>query len=186
MRRDDIVNEYFKWMCRIVRNRDYPARTYQRLLNYLFSCDFNYILEMDDNRAGDGVELRYQFGREKNYPDSMIATYLDDRECSVLEMMVALSIRLEKHITDDPEVGDRTGQWFWGMISNLGLVQMTDARFSESQVEIVIQRFLNREYERNGKGGLFTVEHCRYDLRNVEIWYQASWYLDGVIYGRQL
>lgn len=181
MRRDNIVNEYFKWMCRLVRNRNYPARIYQRLLNYLFSCNFNYILEMDGNRAGDGIELRYQFGREKNYPDPVIANYLDDRECSVLEMLVALSIRLEKHIMDDPEVGDRTGRWFWGMIENLGLTSMNDSRFDEGWVETVVERFLNRDYKRNGEGGLFTVENCRYDLRNVEIWYQACWYLDSVV-----
>jgi len=71
MRRNNIVNEYFKWMCRIVRNRSYPARTYQRLLNYLFSCDFNYILEMDDNRAGDGVNCVISLDAEKNLPDSI-------------------------------------------------------------------------------------------------------------------
>lgn len=44
----------------------------------------------------------------------------------------------------------------------------------------VIRRFLNRDYERDGKGGLFTIEHCRYDMRDIEIWYQANWYLDNV------
>ena len=44
----------------------------------------------------------------------------------------------------------------------------------------VIRRFLNRDYERDGKGGLFTIEHCRYDMRDIEIWYQANWYLDNI------
>ena len=37
---------------------------------------------------------------------------------------------------------------------------------------------LERKYSRNGDGGLFTVNHSRYDLRSVEIWYQMCWYLD--------
>ena len=47
-------------------------------------------------------------------------------------------------------------------------------------VEDVIERFLDREYGPDGKGGLFTVRHCEYDLRDVEIWYQLCWYLDSI------
>lgn len=82
---------------------------------------------------------------------------------------------------DDPDVGDRTGQWFWGMIKNLGLGSMTDARFDEEYVESVIERFLNREYEPDGRGGLFRIRNCTEDLRNVEIWYQMCWYLDTIV-----
>ena len=97
-------------------------------------------------------------------------------------MMVALAIRCEENIMDDPSYGNRTGQWFWGMIVNLGLGFMTDSRFDEKFVDDVIFRFLNREYEPDGKGGLFTVRNCKYDLRTVEIWYQMCWYLDTFVY----
>jgi hypothetical protein len=96
-------------------------------------------------------------------------------------MMVALSVRCEETIMDDPRIGDRTGQWFWGMISSLGLGSMMDNQFDKEYVDSVIDRFLKREYEPNGKGGLFTIKRCRYDLRSVEIWYQMCWYLDKFI-----
>ena len=96
-------------------------------------------------------------------------------------MMIALAIRCEEHIMDDPDIGNRTGQWFWNMIVNLGLGSMTDAKFDENYTNMVIERFLNREYERNGDGGLFTVKHSRRDLRTVEIWYQMCWYLDEIV-----
>jgi hypothetical protein len=136
---------------------------------------------MDANRYEDGIDLRYRFGYSENIDGTLIADYLDDRPCSVLEMLIALAIRLEEHIMNDPAIGDRTGQWFWNMVANLGLGGMDDAKFDRGYVENIIQRFLNRDYERNGKGGLFTVEHCKEDLRNVEIWYQACWYLDRVL-----
>ena len=104
----------------------------------------------------------------------------DDYECSVLEMMVALSIKCEDIMGDD-RFGDRTGQWFWGMIVNLGLGSMTDDRFDELYAEDVINIFLDRRYDPDGKGGLFRIKHCRQDLRNVEIWYQMCWYLDTLI-----
>ena len=111
----------------------------------------------------------------------MIAAFLDNQPCSVLEMMIALAIRCEEHIMDDPDVGNRTGQWFWNMIMNLGLGSMTDDQFDKRYAEQVIERFLNREYEQDGEGGLFTVKHCKHDLRTVEIWYQMCWYLDEIV-----
>ena len=110
-----------------------------------------------------------------------MADCLDDKDCSVLEMMVALSIRCEEHIMDNPDIGDRTGKWFLDMIVNLGLEKMTDDRFDKRYVEKILHRFMNREYERNGDGGLFTVHHNRIDMRSVEIWYQAMWYFDEVL-----
>jgi hypothetical protein len=150
-----------------------------KLLSYLHEREFNYILDMDGNRAEDGMDLRYRFAYENAYDYSMVATYLDDRPCSILEMMVALAFRCEEHIMDDPDIGNRTGQWFWGMIENLGLGHMYDSEFDNHYVDTVLDRFLNRQYKRNGEGGLFTIENCRRDLRDIEIWYQMSWYLTG-------
>ena len=133
---------------------------------------------MDGNRAEDGVDLRYRFGYEHNIETPVIAECLDDKECSVLEMMVALAVRCEEHIMDNPDVGDRTGKWFRDMIANLGLNGMTDDCFDRHYVERILHRFMSREYKRNGDGGLFTEHHNRIDMRFVEIWYQAMWYLD--------
>jgi hypothetical protein len=95
-------------------------------------------------------------------------------------MMVALASECEETM-DDPNVGDRTGQWFWGMIVNLGLGSMADYNFDYDYVDGVIQRFLNREYEPNGRGGLFTIRNCTEDLRTVEIWSQLCWYLGTIM-----
>ena len=57
---------------------------------------------------------------------------------------------------------------------------MSDDRFDRLYVVDVVNRFLNREYEPNGKGGLFKVRNCDYDLRDIEIWIQLLWYLDSI------
>lgn len=80
----------------------------------------------------------------------------------------------------DPDIGNRTGQWFWGMIKSLGLESMDDANFDSVYTDMVISKFLNRTYERTGKGGLFTIEGCRRDLRDVEIWCQMMWYIGDI------
>lgn len=181
MTRDELNNAYFDWMYQLVCDDEYSrGLSYRKLLSLLHDTDFTYTIALDGNRYDDGIDLRYRFGNEQGYRDNMIASYLDNRPCSVLEMIIALAIRLEEHIMDDPDIGNRTGQWFWDMIVSLGLGSMDDSKFDKAYAIDVIRRFLNRDYEQDGKGGLFTIEHCRYDMRDIEIWYQANWYLDNV------
>lgn len=182
MTRNELINLYFKWMCGLVCNKRYSKRpSYQKLLRYLHSIDFQYSIPRDDNRAADGEDLRYRFAYERRYDDVIIAEYLDDRPCSVLEMMIALALRCEEDIMDNPDLGDRKGQWFWEMLVNLGLGSMHDENFDEDYVDEVIERFHDRNYEPNGKGGLFTVENPPIDMRRAEIWYQMCWHLNEVL-----
>lgn len=179
MMRERLNDEYFEWMYRLVCNdRYYKNLSYRKLLQFLHNIEFIYIHERDENRAIDGVDFRYRFGYECGYSRDIIEQYLDTQPCSVLEMMIALAFTVEEHIMDDPAFGDRTGQWFWNMIVNLGLGAMCDTKFDVGYSEQIVLRFLNREYERNGEGGLFTVSDSRYDMRTAEIWHQTMWYLN--------
>lgn len=173
--------EYFDWMCDLVYNEKQSRRlSYEKLLSYLHDREFVYTIEMDGNRAEDGTDLRYRFAESRYRGDSRITTYLDDGPCSILEMMLALALRCEEHIMYNPDIGNQVERWFWDMIRSLGLYSMDDSHFDEKKVEHIIDRFLNREYEENGKGGLFTVKNCRYDMRTIEIWYQMCWYLNDI------
>lgn len=182
----DLKTQYFEWMYRMVCNRDYLANlSFRKLISFLHQTDFSYSLPMDANRADDGVELRYRFGQENGIAEPVVSSELDDRPCSVLEMMIALSLRCEEHIMDDQDVGNRTGQWFWTMITNLGLGHMDDANFNRNYVEDQVYGMLDRQYDRYGKGSLFPLEKPRRDMRRTEIWYQAMWYLTENYYERR-
>jgi hypothetical protein len=169
-----LEQEYFDWLCDLVcRNRYAKNISYRKLLTYLHDTEFRYLILRDENRAKEGVDLRYRF--DDSYP------YVNKRRpCSVLEMMVAIAVRCEEEYMDDPTRGDRTSQWFWGMIVNLGLGSMTDDRFDLDIVEEAIERLLDREYEADGEGGLFTVRNCEFDLRDIEIWDQLCLYLNEI------
>lgn len=179
------ISAYFDWVCGLIDDR-HSRLSYNKLLAYLNAQEFHWVISNDANRAKDGINLRWRFACE-NYCSSLREEICDQLlgACSILEMMVALAIRCEESIMDDPVIGDRTGKWFWIMISNLGLSGMTDDTFDEEYVEDVIIRFTNRDYEPDGNGGLFMIENCPYDLREVEIWYQMCWYLNSVIERRQ-
>ena len=181
MTEDELKELYFEWMCGLVYDTTYNRKlSYARLLHKLNELPFNYILPMDENRESDGIYLRYRFGVDTDIPQAIVASFLDNVPCSMLEMMVALSLRCEEDIMENDMVGNRTGQWFWEMIVSLGLGGQNDQRFDSDYVEKVVERFANRDYKPDGEGGLFTIPNCKYDLRNLEIWMQMNQYLIAI------
>lgn len=175
-----ITDEYFEWLYDTVCGESFGNNiSYRKLLMRLHNIDFRYSIRNDKNRALDGIGLRNRFASAVYGNRDIIIDNLDG-PCSVLEMMTALAIRCEVEIMDDPSRGDRTRQWFWGMVRSLGLLTMSDERFDRNNVDKTINTFLDREYSPNGKGGLFTVKNCKDDMRDVEIWWQMCWYLDTI------
>lgn len=177
---DAIVNEYFLWLSdKVCGTRFGPGVSFKKLLMQLHNTEFRYFIPKDGNRAGNGRSLRYRFGLDHPF-EANIVEAIDDKPCSVLEMMVALSIYCEEHVMDNPKYGDRTGQWFWQMIANLGLADQTDERFDKGHVISVLNRFLDRKYDRDGTGGLFRVRNSTEDMRKLEIYHQLCRYLEKV------
>ena len=172
-------DDYFDWLYDIVCDSD----KYKTLCAYLHGQEFTYTIPMDGNRYEDGISLRYRYGYECDIPNHRITDELDNRPCSVFEMMVALALRMEEDIMACPGE-DRTAEWFEEMLGALGLHDMSNERFNEHEASRVTHNFLNRDYAKNGQGGLFIVDNMAYrDLRTVEIWYQAIWFLNEVLKG---
>jgi hypothetical protein len=173
----DISKGYFDWLCEVI---DYGGKTkfYKRTLKLLHHIDFSYTIPKDANRFEDGIDLRYRYGYEHHIDYPEIADILDSKPCSVLEMMVALAVRCEEHIMYDAEKGDRQSKWFWKMFDNLGLKEMTNSNFDEDYILDSVERFLRRDYDADGTGGLFTTSDPTKDMRTEEIWYQLMWYLN--------
>lgn len=178
MNRTDIENKYFEWMFDLVRGKRYPDDiSYKELLWYLNDIEFEYYIRGDYNRAADGIDLRRRFAY-----DYLAIDHAEDYilgPCSILEMMVALAIRIEE-IMDNPDYGDRTSQWFWRMIISLGLGGMSDENFDIYAADSIIGRFLDREYDFDGRGGLFTVGHSNRDMRDIEIWKQMLMFINTI------
>lgn len=181
MTRDELNNRYFDWMYKMVCHKKRGRPLYLKLLQYLHTIEFTYTIDMDGNRAEDGVNLRYRFGYDCNIDSRIVASDIDCQPCSVLEVIVALAHRMEESIMADPEYGDRTGCWFWAMMASLGISLYDDNHFDKRSVEEKIVIFLNRDYCRDGRGGLFTIRDSTKDMRTTEIWYQMCWYLREII-----
>lgn len=182
MTQNEVKNLYFEWLYTIACGNRFPKEiSYRKLLMLLHQTEFRYHIPKDENRYEDGIDLRYRFALMTASHEDLVEAIVDDlvAPCSVLEMLIALSLRCEENIMDDPQIGDRTGQWFWGMINNLKLGAMSDEHFDKEYAIQRIDIFLDRKYQPNGEGGLFRLNHCDIDLREVEIWSQLCWYLDS-------
>lgn len=184
MNSEKVYDVYFDWLCDLVKtpDEDQMGHGYTKLLKLLHDTEFTYTHPFDGNRWEDGINLRYRFGRVHRLDDGFIATTLDTKPCSVLEMMVALAVRCEETIMCEPELGDRTGTWFWTMIKSMGLIGCYDDMFDIwcELAKHLIDRMLKRQYKSNGMGGLFYIPNCTEDLRTVEIWTQLMLYLDTI------
>ena len=173
----EIKQDYFHWLCEMV-HIDQEERSYWILAKDLFNKKYYSLIEHDENRASDGLELRDDYLRSINYP----AYVCFNDECSVLEMLIALACRMDFE-TGDPydDSLNRTAFWFWEMMDNLGLTAFSDDCYVElggiSAVDRIINNFLERNYNKDGFGGLFPLERADGDQRNVELWYQMNQYL---------
>lgn len=162
-----LEGDYFNWLYSLVASTSNPnpSRSYFQLLEMMHTKRFTWFIPNDDNRVEDGLELRYEY---RNGP-------LETEDCcSFLEMLIALSRRAGFETDQDP------AEWFWHLTDNMGLRQYSDEVFMDSEpgeVRYILDRVVDREYDRNGHGGLFPLQNPSGDQTKVELWYQLSSYL---------
>ena len=166
---------YFRWLIGLIGN-DYIEGNYQKLLHKLYFTDYIWELDYDRNRAADGLFLRKLFTKETGF---LSDPELQNRCCSMLEMLVALARKAEDDIMFNPDYGDRTSYWFWMMIQNLGLEIYDDGYWFEDEVDRILNVFLHHLYAKNGyQGGAFPIRNSARDLRSTDLWWQMNSYLE--------
>lgn len=179
-----ILDEYKTWIIDLTVDWCSPHGSYNKLMEYLYSRVFVAVMARDNNRISDGNEIRLRFVEtidNKNYRDAYL--YLN-HPVTVLEVIAALAIRCDEEITWDFSNGDRSGEWFFEMINNLGLANMDDFRYDETYVAHVIDTFLERRYQKNGFGGLFVTNNEDVDMRKYELWKQLMIYINEFVIWR--
>lgn len=167
-------DRYLTWLYNkiaAVSNRN-PSRSFWLLANQLYRTPFFWFVPNDDNRAADGIDLRYEFlsGEEIDRETEMWLGL----DCSMLEMLIALS-----RIASFESYGT-AHEWFWVFIRNLEIEHYSDELFDVSvaeEVAAVMERVNRRTYAKDGTGGLFPLRDAKTDQRKVELWYQMAAYL---------
>ena len=167
-----IRQAYFDWLYNQIKEEESL-----RFKNFIFefhSIPFICIIPNDDNRAEDGCQLRYRFADLNNNSDPPLSG-----ACTILEMLIALANRMDFILFDEAK-GERCPKWFWLFIDNLKLQKYDNDESAESKKKfnkIVLRKFVKREYQGDGRGGLFPLNSPANDQRHVEIWYQMMDYI---------
>lgn len=161
-RLDDELVEYFYWLLNYIDCDAYPACDYDRVLWKLMTTRFIVSIDNDQNRVDDALDFRTRF-----------VPWWMDIPVSILEIMVSMAVRIEDTIMKNTSENNRTAEWFWDMMQNLGLRQQSnDIYDGDEYVDKILHDFNNRKYEKNGLGSLFITRDRSKDMRKMELWFQ--------------
>jgi len=169
---EPIEEVYFNWLYSKVARVDVPtpSLTYYTLIRALHSVEFVWVVQGDENRAADGLDIRHEFLAQAHLPQD---SHWLGIPCSVFEMMLALARRAEF------QTDITAKEWFWIFVVNLfGHDDLSDAAHPNvKSINDILDQFLWRTYLHDGRGGMFPLSRTNYDQRKVEIWYQFNEYL---------
>lgn len=174
---DHVLDDYFDWLYfKVMPGQLTSKNSFRKLLSMLHTMPFRYDIEYDENRAADGVNLRWYYVTDGGY-DEILQW---NSKCTIFEMIIALAMNMESMV-GEPGDDYSVAHWFWMMLDNLDLGDMTDDRYEKAYIYGRVSIFLDRTYEPDGYGNIIYIPNCNRDLREVEIWYQMCWYLDSIL-----
>lgn len=176
----DMWTEYRKWLVWKVKLNTAWSKKHSKLLDILHNTKFRWIIDFDKNRADDGTYQRYYFFDSLK----LHSAAFENDECMVLEMLVALAIRMNNEYVADTTYGaeDHPDKLFIDFIANLGLVDYTNDEIKRDKNSIAniqnkLDTWMNREFDYDGRGSIFWLSRPRRDQRNIEIWSQMNDYI---------
>ena len=143
---------------------------YHKLFRALEKKEFKSKMPLDDNCIEYAKDLIESLNNKR--PERV----------SVLAVLVALSIKIENELMYDESAGDRTCEWFWEMIRNLGLEDLDDEHWDDkydiSTVNKAVDKFVNRQYKRDGSdGAIFRIHSKNIDMTKEPLWMQANYWV---------
>jgi hypothetical protein len=173
-----IEHVYFEWLTGHINfNHGRPnGKTYVDLMGLLHNKEFIWIVANDDNRLEDAEALRHEFISDEGI--TRPGGLLDHQPpLSVLEIIVSLSVRCA--FAD----GGNAQDWAWTLIKNLDLHRMSDplSRMDVEEVDDILDTLIYRNYDPDGSGGFFPLNHPQVNQKEVELWYQMNAYIDELL-----
>lgn len=158
----DILEDYLTYLLREYRIED---RKYTKLFQRLFDTPFDPVLEADEARIDDGLEVRGRWYRS-----------IPDFPCSVLEVLLALADRMDSEYVGDPSE-EGTNDIFYLFLDNLGLLYYTDRRYNDLAIDNILEIWMERRFHSNGDGSIFPLKYTRENQRDCSLWSQMQSYI---------
>ena len=162
--------KYYNYLVRLVRTPE--SKRYTLLLEHLWRKEYYSILPNDQNRVKDGLFLRREVNEGQDFGP-----------CRVLEMLIALSRRMEFQLYGTDY--DKTYKdLFWELVNNLDLIKFDNIEAAKDamylEIDHILTNWIERRYSPDGYGGVFPLNKWKKNdgkQTEVEIWYQMMLYL---------
>ncbi len=153
-----VLYDYREWLVSFVDTEDLDfSRNYTCLMDQLFHTKYRWVIDMDQDRYIDGLDMRKKYEYETGNDissDIMI-------DCSILECFVALFVKFSDTVLTDPGDISVAPELFFDALSHLGLLFYDDNRYDSYAVDDIIERFLDCKIQ------LFSVSFCK---KNVDLY----------------
>ena len=171
-RKDKLWYNYGLWL---INRVGFKRKKYENLLIELHYIPFHYSISLDRSRAEDGMIVRDIFGLENGYPNLNF-----DEKCSVLELLVALAVRIEYEYIGNPSE-EHPEKIFWEMIENLFNMdenwRLCGPEIDVQFVHYTVDKWLDRRFDYDGHGSIFPLKYPDCDQTQIDIWSQMNRYL---------
>lgn len=157
---------YLGWLGSQIRYDN--GRDYDHLLKIMLEKEFVWLIPNDDNRIVDAHDVRREFEEETGL--------VYDGPCSVLEVMIGISRRLEFM------AGGSAPGWAWQLLQNLELHKFANPLGPRKIIKVdnILENLVWRTYSPDGTGGFFPLAWPEEDQTKVEIWYQMGQYVEEI------
>ena len=174
-----LIDDYVYYLYRIVQN---GGENHRKLCVELFKNRFfitRSAPKRDVDREKDGLELRKEWSNDSLDGEFHIIP------CTMLEMIIGISKRMSEQLMDE-DGEDKTAQYFWEIMENLGLTCMDDDNFgwetglAQKKIAKTCEILCKRQYNPDGTGGgMFPMPGVfGINQKKMEIWYQMQDYIN--------
>lgn len=139
--KSNVEHEYHRWLISLVDPDGVFETNYVSLMSLLDKTTYIYRLPMDKNRYLDGIAMRDRYDYEINRSRFDVLDVLGDKECSILECLVALFCRFSDEILVEPGENSLAPELFYVSLENLGLLDQDDSRFDLSKSSDILDKW---------------------------------------------
>lgn len=169
--KQELRDDYLHWLEPQLKDDYSQGKSYWGLVNLMFDTPFTWVIPLDENRVGDGMDLRIEFAREVRIRPRAMDIFGPG---SFLEVLIGLSRRLAF------DAGGQDPEWCWVLMTNLELHWLPDPLTPPKQrrAEEIMRVAMERTYSPDGTGGFFPLTRPDGDQTRIEIWYQMSQFIE--------
>lgn len=176
-------HEYFEWLVSKVTSPAVPddaqARNVLRVLRDIRIQGLP--MADDDPRLEDGKQLRMNFIDDAGLSVHSYDDALEPNFCTVLELLIALAIRMDDIMRDPLDPSSSVPSCFWGMVTTMVGQPFYPCSYWAFPADVSIaavvtessMKFLSRQYDPTGYNGNIFIDVSGVDLRAIDIWAQA-------------